>query len=408
MKRRKSTRSDAGSSPQEKIVKTAVKEKVSVDILNIDEKDAEKSDAASDVKSYRMTCDEIKKLIEEINDLKSEGKKCNAIAYHEACDSHLIVQIHGDIEAAKAVLEEKPIIKPDRNSLTLVFSYLPTLNIVTATPSLSIVDPGEQPILATSSLLSPDSVLDSLFPGDHGNSPPNPTNQFQLTKVGHTPVTAKSQLSTSHMEETISALRKRMLARLALHKQLASLEECKIPTIETPQPLFPLHIKSVLKSWKPIAYVDFIELPHARTIVAEGLIAESDMCYIAEIQRDSKAKLLAGVVLYQDYPINPPLFCLCIVNNGKVLSDEMIKLMEAEVNVHYHDMMEVDSPNSILTNQLKRLQMCFDVLIDCGYLNSDYDMEQLRCQKLLVRGLKGRMRSLPFKYDSSQGLFMHR
>lgn len=72
MKRRKSTRSDAGSSPQEKIAKTAAKEKI--DVLNIDEHDAEKSDAVSDVKSYRMACDEIRKLIEEINDLKTEGK----------------------------------------------------------------------------------------------------------------------------------------------------------------------------------------------------------------------------------------------------------------------------------------------------------------------------------------------
>lgn len=71
MKRRKSSRSDAGSSPQEKAPKTATKEKV--DILNIDECDAEKSDAASDVKSYRMACEEIRKIVEEINDLKSEG-----------------------------------------------------------------------------------------------------------------------------------------------------------------------------------------------------------------------------------------------------------------------------------------------------------------------------------------------
>lgn len=39
-----------------------------------------------------------------------------ASAYHEACDRHLDVQIHGDIDAAKAVLEEKPIIKPGRCS----------------------------------------------------------------------------------------------------------------------------------------------------------------------------------------------------------------------------------------------------------------------------------------------------
>jgi len=37
---------------------------------------------------------------------------------------------------------------------------------------------------------------------------------------------------------------------------------------------------------------------------------------------------MANVVLYQDYPINPPLFSLYIENNGAVLhADEMIKVM---------------------------------------------------------------------------------
>lgn len=81
MKRRKSSRSDA-SSPQEKVVKVSSKEKNSVDVENIDEIDAEKSDAATDVKSYRMACEEIRKLIKEINDLKSEGKKSNVSLIH--------------------------------------------------------------------------------------------------------------------------------------------------------------------------------------------------------------------------------------------------------------------------------------------------------------------------------------
>ena len=39
-------------------------------------------------------------------------------------------------------------------------------------------------LIFISNLLSPDSILDSLFPGDYGVSPPNPTIHFQLTKVG--------------------------------------------------------------------------------------------------------------------------------------------------------------------------------------------------------------------------------
>jgi len=75
MKRRKSTRSDA-SSPQEKVAKTSKEKNIAVVEPN-DECEAEKSDAATDVKSYKMACEEIRNLIKEINDLKSEGKNSN-------------------------------------------------------------------------------------------------------------------------------------------------------------------------------------------------------------------------------------------------------------------------------------------------------------------------------------------
>lgn len=35
-----------------------------------------------------------------------------------------------------------------------------------------------------SDLLSPDSLLNCLYPGDHGRKTPNPANQFQFDKVG--------------------------------------------------------------------------------------------------------------------------------------------------------------------------------------------------------------------------------
>ncbi|KAG6921332.1 THO complex 5, partial [Chelydra serpentina] len=103
-------------------------------------------------------------------------------------------------------------------------------------------------------LLSPGSLLNCLYPGDHGKRTPNPANQFQFDKVGiltlsdyvtdlghpyvwvqklgglHFPkdqpqhtVTADNSLSASHMEMTMKLLRTRLQSRLALHKQFASL-----------------------------------------------------------------------------------------------------------------------------------------------------------------------------------------
>jgi hypothetical protein len=45
-------------------------------------------------------------------------------AYHEACDRHLDIQIHGDLDAAKAVLEEKPIIRNSKYKIPhLLYMY---------------------------------------------------------------------------------------------------------------------------------------------------------------------------------------------------------------------------------------------------------------------------------------------
>jgi len=44
-----------------------------------------------------------------------------ASAYHEACDKYLDIQIQGDIDAAKALLEEKPIIKPGTVSSEIMY-----------------------------------------------------------------------------------------------------------------------------------------------------------------------------------------------------------------------------------------------------------------------------------------------
>jgi hypothetical protein len=38
--------------------------------------------------------------------------------------------------------------------------------------------------------------------------------------------------------------------------------------------------------------------------------------------------LEAAVVLYKDYPVNPPVFSLCVKSNGKVISDEMTRVKD--------------------------------------------------------------------------------
>ncbi|EDO39880.1 predicted protein [Nematostella vectensis] len=406
-----------------------------------------------------------------------------ATAYNEACDPHLSVQIQGDVEAAKAALEEKPTQpEPESDSddeatehqrkskrrrkkeesrkeekrkallkthplqivlklnckgkctISLLVSYLPLLQIVTVNPSLSISEAVDQPILSNSTILAPESILTCLFPGDHGNTSPNATNQFQLTKdgidsfsafVGETgqpflwaqricgleflpdcqnAVVAESDVSRSHMEVTIKAIRARVLARLALQRQLSSLEKLQVPASDAPQKLFPDKIASVLVSWSPVDYANFIEMPQAKSLVDENLLDESDMYFCAEIECN-KVRLKAGVVLYREYPVRPPIICLSISGGTAPFSSHVTRMLEAEVNVHYKDLIDGDSPVNLLTNQIRRLQVCFDVFLECGVVEG---IESIERAKLLVRKKRGRDHNLPFLYDVSHDMFTHR
>lgn len=100
MKRRKTrTNSEAGSSaltspPEKKAAKTtssasasAVKKTpnpptdTKTTPLNIEEAEMEKRDAAKDVDLFQSVCGEISKLVEEIQDLKKQGKEATVGFY---------------------------------------------------------------------------------------------------------------------------------------------------------------------------------------------------------------------------------------------------------------------------------------------------------------------------------------
>lgn len=71
----------------------------------------------------------------------------------------------------------------DDSVLHLTFYYLMNLNIMTVKAKVTTATELITPISA-GDLLSPDSVLSCLYPGDHGKKTPNPANQYQFDKVG--------------------------------------------------------------------------------------------------------------------------------------------------------------------------------------------------------------------------------
>lgn len=409
-----------------------------------------------------------------------------ASAYNEACDPHLEVKILGDLDVAKAAMEAKPAVRDidsdsdqenteghkrskhrrkkeearleekrklllkkhplqiliqvkckDKATLDLLFSFLPTFNTVVVSPSLNLNEVVSEPVLANSTLLSPDSLLINLFPDDDGNTAPNPSSLYQLSKVGMTTFTdfvrlvgkpymwvqricglnflakelhevlPKSSVSLSHMEATIKAIRARILARLALQQQLTSLENLTIPGNKNSLQMFPTKISTKLTSWQPVTLEEFQERPELKNLIEEGFIQESDMLFQAVFER-SKVQLKVSVILSQGYPTTPPLFSIAVTCEKTVIRDSLTKAIEAEVNVFYPELTEHDSSLNLLANQLRRLQMCLDIYLECGSLNDVKGAETFDREKFFLRVKKGRDRGLPLKYDSTQGLFTQR
>ncbi|XP_077152974.1 THO complex subunit 5 isoform X3 [Ranitomeya variabilis] len=328
----------------------------------------------------------------------------------------------------------------DNSSLNLTFYFLMNLNILTVKAKVVPVSELTSSISA-GELLYPDTVLSCLYPGDDGKKTPNPANQYQFDKVGildlsdyitelghpylwvqtmgglHFPtdqpqqsVIADNTLSASHMEKTIKLLRSRLMSRLSLHKQFASLEHGVIPISGECQNLFPAKVVSRLTRWSMIPYEDFVMLPYAKEVVEFGLAQDTHLYYSLMIERGT-AKLHGAVVLNPSYCLIPPLFSLCLSWKGERSSrnDENIRVMESEINVHYKELSGPSPGFQLLTNQLQRLCMLLDVYLETEcHDNSVEGPHEFPPEKICLRLVRGPSRMKPFKYNYPQGFFSHR
>uniref|UniRef100_A0A8C0FPQ8 THO complex 5 n=1 Tax=Bubo bubo TaxID=30461 RepID=A0A8C0FPQ8_BUBBB len=402
-----------------------------------------------------------------------------ASAYGQACDKKLVVAIEGSVEEAKALYKppedsqalfhppqkrrrptlgvqlddkRKEMLKrhplsvtvdlkcKDENVLHLTFYYLMNLNVMTVKAKVTTAVEMTTAISA-GDLLSPDSLLNCLYPGDHGRKTPNPANQFQFDKVGiltlsdyvtelghpyvwvqklgglHFPkdqpqhtVAADNSLSASHMELTVKLLRTRLQSRLALHKQFASLEHGVVPVSSECQHLFPTKIVSRLVKWAAIPYEDYAELPYTKDVIEASLAEDTHLYYMALIERGT-AKLQAAVVLNPGYSTLPPVFSLCLNWKGERTSsnDDNIRAMESEVNVNYKELWGPKPGYQLLTNQLQRLCMVLDVYLETEPHDTSVEgPKEFPQEKMCLRLVRGPMRLKPFKFNYPQGFFSHR
>ncbi|XP_066459899.1 THO complex subunit 5 homolog isoform X1 [Eleutherodactylus coqui] len=328
----------------------------------------------------------------------------------------------------------------DNSSLNLAFYFLMNLNILTVKAEIVPASELASSVIA-GELLNPDTVLNCLFPGDDGKKTPNPANQYQFDKVGildlgdyiselghpylwvqtmgglHFPAdqpptsfVADNTLSASHMEKTIKLLRSRLVSRLSLHKQFASLEHGIIPISGECQNLFPAKVVSRLTKWSMITYEDYVVLPYTKDVVECGLAQDTHLYYSLMIERGT-AKLHGAVVLNPGYSLIPSLFSLCLNWKGERSSrnDENIRVMESEINVYYKELMGPSPGFQLLTNQLQRLCMLLDVYLETErHDNSVEGPHEFPPEKICLRLVRGPSRMKPFKYNYPQGFFSHR
>ncbi|MCI4381933.1 hypothetical protein PGIGA_G00257640 [Pangasianodon gigas] len=328
----------------------------------------------------------------------------------------------------------------DGSVLHLFFYYLMNLNILTVKAKVS-ASADLSGAISAGELLNPESLLNCLYANDDGQETPNPTNRYQFDKVGITTFAdyvtdlghpyiwvqnlgglqfssdtpqvevVRSSLSASHMESTVKLLRGRLLSRLALHKQFSSLEHSIVPVSTECQHLFPAKVVSRLARWAMMSYQDFLELSFAQHVVKAGLARETDLFFMAVVERGT-ARLQAAVVLNPRYPEITPLFSLSLLWKGERSgrTDDNLRALESEVNVFRSELQGPRPGLQLLTNQIQRLCMCLDVYLETEsqVCDGSEGPREFPREKMCLRSARGPNRLKPFKYNHPQGFFSHR
>uniref|UniRef100_A0A8C2Q4K9 THO complex 5 n=1 Tax=Cyprinus carpio TaxID=7962 RepID=A0A8C2Q4K9_CYPCA len=329
----------------------------------------------------------------------------------------------------------------DGSVLHLVFYYLMNLNILTVKTKVSTATDLSGAVSA-GELLNSESLLNCLYASDHGKETPNPANRYQFDKVGITTfadyvsdlghpyvwvqklgglqfssdgaqvcVALEIALSASHMEKTMKLLRGRLQARLALHKQFSSLEHSIIPVSSECQHLFPAKVVSGLTRWTMMSYQEFTELGFVQHVLKAGLVCETDLFFMAVVERGT-ARLLAAVVLNPRYPEVMPLFSLSLHWKGERSgrTEDNLRAMESEVNVFRAELQGPRPGLQLLTNQIQRLCVCLDVYLETEsqVCDGSEGPREFPREKMCLRTARGPSRLKPFKYNHPQGFFSHR
>ncbi|GAB6030068.1 THO complex subunit 5 [Chamberlinius hualienensis] len=323
-------------------------------------------------------------------------------------------------------------------TLKLHFYYLVTLNIVTVTSELHTEVSLGSP---TINVLTTNALLEYLFDGDSGKDTPNEANHYQLQRWGmddfksyisdlgrpfvwaqrlaglefirvcsvvESPSKSRkpdANLSGSHMEEAVSAIKKRLAARLNLQKQICNLEQ----GVVTPTSAEYQKVSTRLISFLSIPWDDYKVLPLTKELISSGIVNSSYFSFKVTFERGT-ARLIAWVAVSPHYPVVTPVFTLQVewreIRTG--LNDLAIQDLEKEVNIYWNELVDKHR-DQLFINQIYRLMICFDLYLETEDTNeSEGKMKEFPREKNLVYMKSGRDRAKPYKYAKNLGLFLPR
>jgi hypothetical protein len=217
-------------------------------------------------------------------------------------------------------------------------------------------------------------------------------------------VNAKTSTSISHMETIITAIRHRLLARTALYTLVQQLESGIVPILPEHQSKFPVKIHTRMTSWRMSTWSDVQHVPGVESYVTEGLIHDEPLVFKLTAER-APVKWQAIVLVSFDYPKTAPIFILELVPGITSDKDPAIWAIEVELNLYYMELVDDNTRDCLLANQLQRMMSCIDVYLE---QSSTDEPREFPLDRTILRAYRGRDRRLPLRFSPRHGVWNQR
>jgi len=277
------------------------------------------------------------------------------------------------------------------------------------------------------------ALLVNLFPEDPGLLSPNPANAQwlpskstawdpqlpgrpyrwaqQLAGLSFEGIVQQgSEPSEVHFRAVVSRVKARIASNITLRQELSSLEAKKPTLTKAQKAQFQMAATATISSWS-----------------LQGQDEDTLVRVFEAVLERGPYKLKAEISVSPAYPVEAPYFKLrftehpappvhAVVPGIKIdlaaarlaqgdATNNNLEAIGEEVNVHFDSLLAMCGEGqafNLLSLQLRRLQMCFDI-----YVSTEH-AERGKSGRICFRPERGRARKKPFEYNAQSGLFDQR